>query len=144
MSLLSQLAPLIDTEFKDVLPAVNAVIEDMATDYLAWQSNPVVKATEAVTTLVNPVAAIDMQAVIGAASLVQALWQVFGAQAPAPVATTVPNPTPVVATAVVPEVLQTATQSTGATAPILQPATTLQEAIVANGGQIPDMQPSHM
>lgn len=124
MSLLSNLAENVNSEFKDVLPALNAVIADMASDYLTWQSNPVVKATEAVTTLVNPVAAIDMQAVIGAASLVQALWQVFGPAAPVVAAT----PTPIPAVSVV----------------LNEGPTTLQSQIAAAGNQIPDAQPSHM
>jgi len=91
MSILSNLASAIDHEFAQVLPVVNALVSDMTLNYAAWQANPVVKSTEAVTALVSPVAAIDAQAVIGAASLVQALWQVFG-QSPAPTpAPAIPN-----------------------------------------------------
>jgi hypothetical protein len=128
MSLLSNLATLVDGEFKAVLPALNSVVSDMGSNYAAWQANPVVKATEAAVTLVNPVAAVDMQAVIGAASLVQALWEVFGAtQAPAAAA-----PAPVVTpTPAAPVTLQAAVAATGATIP---------PQVNAAG----DPQPSHM
>src|ERR1700744_1951574 len=124
MSLLTNLSSLVSTEFKDVLPALNAVVQDMTTNYSAWQSNPVVKSTEAVTQLVNPVAAIDLQAVIGAASLVQALWQVFGTQPTTPVAVVTPSPEPVPVMAE-PAVVQSI------------PTPTLQEQIINSGGSIP-------
>lgn len=122
MSLLSQLATLVDSEFEAVLPALNAVVIDMTQNYSAWQANPVIKSTEAVTTIVNPVAGLDMQAVLGAVSLVQALWQVFGSTA---------------ATAA----------KASASVTLVQPAaapTTLQATIAAQGQTIPDQQPSHM
>lgn len=84
MSLLSTLATQINSEFQAILPAINQVIEDMTKNYSDWQSKPVVKATEAAVVLVSPVAALDVQAAIGAASLVQALWEVYGAQKVAP------------------------------------------------------------
>lgn len=145
MSLLSNLTTAINaasTEFKDVLPAINTVVSDMVSDYAAWQANPVVKASEAVVTIMNPVAVLDIQAAIGAASLVQALWQVFGAGTVSntavtttPATTPIPSPTP--AAVVVPT-------AEAQEEPVNLAPQTLQEAVAANGGQIPDQQPSHM
>lgn len=113
MSLLSTLAANINDEFKAVLPALNQVAQDMVQDYAAWQANPVVKATEAAVTLISPVAAIDVQAAIGAASLVQALWEVYGVQpAPAPVVTTpaIQSPQTVGVSTVLPTITQNPVQ----------------------------------
>lgn len=122
MSLLSTLAANINDEFKAVLPALNQVAEDMVKDYAAWQANPVVKATEAAVTLISPVASLDMQAAIGAASLVQALWQVYGQTPPAPIVQT-QTPVGVIAsgsqTLVMPQ-----TPASVPAAPALNPATT--------------------
>lgn len=103
MSLLSTLAAQINSEFQAVLPAINTVIEDMTKNYSDWQSKPVVKATEAAVILVSPVAALDVQAAIGAASLVQALWEVYGAQKTAPAVTSIQT---VDAAPVLPAILQ--------------------------------------
>jgi len=78
MSILSDLGKLVGDEFKAVLPVVNTIVSDMIANDATWNASPIVKSTEAVAALVSPVAAIDAQAVIGAASLVQALWQTFG------------------------------------------------------------------
>lgn len=102
MSLLQTLANNVNAEFKAALPAINQVITDMIQNAEAWQANPVVKATEAAVAIVSPVAALDIAAVVGAASLVQALWQVYGsvpAQPAQSVPPAAPTTTPVAAVA---------------------------------------------
>lgn len=74
----SSLATHINDDFKAVLPVINTIVSDMVSNDAAWNASPVVKSTEAVAALVSPIAAVDAQAVIGAVSLVQALWQTFG------------------------------------------------------------------
>lgn len=130
MSLLSTLAVNINDEFKAVLPALNQVAQDMVQNYAAWQANPVVKATEAAVTLISPVASLDMQAAIGAASLVQALWQVYGA---APVVAT---PTPAVASP--------AAQSANLTTMISQQPASLPAATPPNPATSGLVDQSHM
>ena len=87
----SSLATHINDEFKAVLPVINSIVADMVNNDAAWNASPVVKSTEAVAALVNPVASLDAQAVIGAVSLVQALWQTFGGSNAAPATTQTVN-----------------------------------------------------
>ena len=87
----SSLATHINDEFKAVLPVINTIVSDMVSNDVAWNANPVVKSTEAVAALVNPIAAVDAQVVIGAVSLVQALWQTFGGGNAAPATTSAAN-----------------------------------------------------
>lgn len=74
----SSLATHINDDFKAVLPVINTIVSDMVSNDATWNASPVVKSTEAVAALISPIAAVDTQAVIGAVSLVQALWQTFG------------------------------------------------------------------
>jgi hypothetical protein len=131
-------------EFKATLPAVNAVIEDMVTNDADWQANPVVKASEAVVSIMNPAAVLDIQAAIGAASLVQALWQVFG---PSSTTSTTAQQTQVSPSPSAGPNLAASPASGTASVE----TTTLQSSIAAAGQSIPaqiqasgDPQPSHM